>query len=105
MKTFVTFILFAAVNATTLFSTAVHADTQEQMNRCQQTFHDYLEIYRDKQLQQRALQLYFSNSCMPYSHLDMPESTPQTIPSLNRPGHFKLLERQDAAEHISTYQA
>ena len=92
---------------TALYSTTAHADptqisSADRTTSCQQTFHDHLKNYHGEQLQQRALQLYFSDNCMPHSQL--PESIPQTIPSTSRPDRLKLLQIQDADEHIITYR-
>ena len=103
MKSFISFPLLVVFSCTALFSVAVHADTESQAKSCQQTFHDYLDIYRGKQLQQQAMQLYLSDGCMPYSDLELPESIPQTIPSNSRHDHIKLLQVQDADEQIVTY--
>lgn len=104
MKSFITFSLLVTFNCTVLFSAAVHADTESQAISCQQTFHDYLDIYRGKQLQQHVMQLYLSDGCMPYSGLELPESIPQTIPSNSSPDHIKLLQVQDAYEKVVTYR-
>ena len=71
---------------------------------CLQRFHDYLDIYRGEQFQQRALQLYFSDNCMPHSATELPESIPRTIPSTSRPDRLKLLQIQDVDESITTYR-
>ena len=98
-----------ALSFTALCSASAHAGSSETSSSgrtasCQQTFHDYLDIYRGEQLQQRALQLYFSGNCMPHSHLELPDSIPQTIPSTSRPDHLKLLQIQDVDESITTYR-
>ena len=108
MKTFITLHLVLAFNCAALFTASAHADIdvdiQDNTSKCQQAFHDYLDLYSGKQLQQRALQLYFSGTCMPHSDLDLPQSAPQTIPSTDKAHHFNLLQRQDADEQIITYQ-
>ena len=108
MKTFITLHLVLTFNCVAFFITSAHADIhvdiKDNTSMCQQTFHDYLDIYSGKQLQQHALQLYFSDNCMPYSDLELPQSAPQTIPSTDKAHHFKLLQRQDADDQISTYK-
>ena len=98
-----------AIGFAVLYSASAHAGSPQTSSAdrtasCQQTFHDYLDNYRGEQLQQRALQLYFSDNCMPRSHSELPESVPQTIPSTSRPDRLKLLQIQDADEHIITYR-
>ena len=98
-----------ALSFAALYSTTAHAgpspiSSNDRTASCQQIFHDYLKNYRGEQLQQRALQLYFSGDCMPQSHSELPESVPQTIPTTSRPDHLKLLQIQDADEHIVTYR-
>lgn len=83
-----------ALSFSALCSTTAHAASAQNMPAymaasCVQTFHDYLDIYRGEQLQRRALQLYFSDSCMPASLSELPESIPQTIPSTSRPYRLK----------------
>ena len=95
---------FAALYSTTAHAGPTQINPADRTASCQQTFHDYLDNYRGEQLQQRALQLYFSANCMPHSQSVLPESVPQTIPSTNRPDRLKLLQIQDADEHIITYR-
>ena len=95
---------FTALCSTSAQGGSTQNSPADKTASCQQTFHDYLDNYRGEQLQQRALQLYFSDNCIPYSHLELPDSTMQTIPSTNKPDHFKLIQRQDVDDHVITYQ-
>jgi hypothetical protein len=99
-----------ALSFAALYSASAHAGpaqigSADRTTSCQQTFHDYLDNYRGEQLQQRALQLYFSGDCMPHFHSDLPEPLPQRIPSTSRPDRLKLLQIQDADEYIITYRS
>ena len=100
---------FLALSFTALCSASAHAGSpltspDDRAASCQQLFHDYLENHRGEQLERRALQQYFSGNCMPQSHSDFAESTPQRIPTTSSPDRLKLLQVQDADDHIVTYR-
>ena len=97
-------LIFSVLFSATAHAASPHSNPADRAASCLQSFHDYLDIYRGEQLQQRALQLYFSDNCMPHSDTVLPESTPRTIPSTNRPDRLKLLQIQDVEEYITTYR-